>query len=731
MAFHCAPHLRYRMRRRWLFFLLLCGWTVAVFAQIPGGVSPGNVDLIVEIGASCPTFSWQKVPEAAGYELVAYALPDGVGPSAVTSTELGPEAEVLYVRVPGGATSWTPALDQCLGSGGSYVWFVRAVFEDEVGEEIPGDWSDGLFFAVPGVPSSEEVANALRVLGRYVGEDVPADAERNESADAPSRRAPRIASGIAAVQKSVPTATTAIRGSNTQPTGEVYGVVGVVESPHGAGLAAANLRGGADLVLDGSSTGEVDLLLDQKFLDRSSPSDQVFIMHNSGAGMLNLEVEGVISGIGEGITNVDAAALGGLPPHMWANKEGLITSGGVPVHWDNLADVPPDLADGDQDTTFTAGAGLMLDGSELSAVWPGTKWGRHLSTTVDSPGSVGSSSSITVGSDGLGLISYYDETSQDLRVAHCDNVVCSSVTTSTIDTAGDVGMHSSITIGSDGLGLISYYDNSDGDLEVAHCADVLCSSAAIFTIDAAGDVGGYTSITIGPDGLGLISYYDWINGDLKVAHCNNVACSSATTTIADSTGAAGKDTAIAIGSDRFGLISHRDALGNDLKVAHCNDVACTSSSTAIIDSTGEVGFDTSIAIGADGLGLISYRRHDTGELKVAHCNNVACSSASIFSIDSAGTTGWKSSITIGSDGLGVISYHRGDTGNLKVAHCSNITCSESSSTGVDSEGNVGYTTSITIGADGLPLISYHDWTNEDLKVTHCSNRFCIPHVRHR
>mgnify|MGYP001818044858 CR=1 FL=1 len=448
------------------------------------------MDLIVEIGASCPTFSWQKVPEAAGYELVAYALPDGVGPSAVTSTELGPEAEVLYVRVPGGATSWTPALDQCLGSGGSYVWFVRAVFEDEVGEEIPGDWSDGLFFAVPGVPSSEEVANALRVLGRYVGEDVPADAERNESADAPSRRAPRIASGIAAVQKSVPTATTAIRGSNTQPTGEVYGVVGVVESPHGAGLAAANLRGGADLVLDGSSTGEVDLLLDQKVLDRSSPSDQVFIMHNSGAGMLNLEVEGVISGIGEGITNVDAAALGGLPPHMWANKEGLITSGGVPVHWDNLADVPPDLADGDQDTTFTAGAGLMLDGSELSAVWPGTTWGQHSSTTVDSEGDTGWAPSITIGSDGLGLISFQDYTNDDLKVAHCNDILCSSVTTNTIDSDGIVGSDSSITVGSDGLGIISYHDDTNDDLKVAHCDNVVCTSATNSTIDTTGLVGG-------------------------------------------------------------------------------------------------------------------------------------------------------------------------------------------------------------------------------------------------
>jgi hypothetical protein len=35
-----------------------------------------------------------------------------------------------------------------------------------------------------------------------------------------------------------------------------------------------------------------------------------------------------------------------------------------------------------------------------------------------------------------------------------------------VDTAGDVGEHSSITLGADGLGLISCYDHTNGDLKV-------------------------------------------------------------------------------------------------------------------------------------------------------------------------------------------------------------------------------------------------------------------------
>jgi hypothetical protein len=81
-----------------------------------------------------------------------------------------------------------------------------------------------------------------------------------------------------------------------------------------------------------------------------------------------------------------------------------------------------------------------------------------------------------------------------------------------------------VTIGADGLGLISYRDVTNLDLKVAHCSDAACTSAAITSLDTGGSVGLYTSVTIGADGLGLISYYDVTNQDLKVLHCENVFC---------------------------------------------------------------------------------------------------------------------------------------------------------------------------------------------------------------
>jgi hypothetical protein len=90
--------------------------------------------------------------------------------------------------------------------------------------------------------------------------------------------------------------------------------------------------------------------------------------------------------------------------------------------------------------------------------------------------------------------------------------------------AGDVGQYTSLTIGSSGLGLMSYYDASVQDLKIAYCVDIACTAVTLVTLDSAGTVGSYTALTIGTDGFPLISYYDTTNGDLKVAHCESEFC---------------------------------------------------------------------------------------------------------------------------------------------------------------------------------------------------------------
>jgi hypothetical protein len=99
-----------------------------------------------------------------------------------------------------------------------------------------------------------------------------------------------------------------------------------------------------------------------------------------------------------------------------------------------------------------------------------------------------------------------------------------------VDGSGNVGQYTSLTIGADGLGLISYHDVTNGNLKVAHCENRTCTSATLTTLDNTGKVGQDTSVKIGADGLGLISYRDVTNRTLKQAHCTNRTCTSATLT---------------------------------------------------------------------------------------------------------------------------------------------------------------------------------------------------------
>ncbi len=286
--------------------------------------------------------------------------------------------------------------------------------------------------------------------------------------------------------------------------------------------------------------------------------------------------------------------------------------------------------------------------------------------------------SVTVGADGLGLAVFVDHSTHGLRAVHCTNVACTSFTpATTLDSSGNVGDgQTSVTVGADGLPLISYYDSANGNLEVAHCANTACSSASQTAVDSAGDVGSGSSIAIGADGFGLVSYRDATNGHLKVAHCTNLACTSATATTVDSGTSVGGDTSLTIGADGLGLVGYFDNGNADLKVAHCSNADCSSATVTTLDSTGLVGEYSSATVGADNLAVISYYDH-TGanlDLKVAHCANVTCTAATTTTVDSVGDVGWGSSITVGSDGLPFVTYRDITNSAVVSTHCPNAFC---------------------------------------------------------
>jgi hypothetical protein len=246
--------------------------------------------------------------------------------------------------------------------------------------------------------------------------------------------------------------------------------------------------------------------------------------------------------------------------------------------------------------------------------------------------------SVIPGTDGFPLLSYQTKQSNTvgvLRVAHCSDATCTAAPTmTTIDSAFSqlVGQYSSIAIGADSFGVISYQDGNL-HLKVAHCSNTQCTATDAKTIvDPTTNTGYQTNITIGTDGFPIIAYE--ITGNpaiLKVAHCADVACATAPTITTVTTQANGigiNQLTIAIGSDGMPAISFPGdpAFVGQLQFAHCSNVACTASTITTIDGTGPDGLNT-MSIGNDGNPIILYQTF-SGALSAAHCTSPTCSSFS-------------------------------------------------------------------------------------------------------
>ena len=266
------------------------------------GVSPGALDRLAVVETRCPTFSWGAEYGAQAYEIVGYSL------SEETDREVGLSSknEVLFTRVTGSATAWTPSAEQCFAPGGRYVWFVRAVTElidDQVIEA--GEWSAGRYFSVPAGPSETDVARAIEVLKQWEAANRGGSLMLSSAAAAAAAAVPVPVPAAASATgsgsshpKSVPTAAAAIRGEHPETDIEAYGVVGSSASVYGAGVAAVNTEGGPDLVLDGSVDGMPDTKISEWGIDRSDPGDQTFFVTNNGGGAITLDVAGTVRGTG-------------------------------------------------------------------------------------------------------------------------------------------------------------------------------------------------------------------------------------------------------------------------------------------------------------------------------------------------------------------------------------------------------------------------------------------------
>ncbi|HEV8359455.1 MAG TPA: hypothetical protein VGR28_03265 [Candidatus Thermoplasmatota archaeon] len=245
-------------------------------------------------------------------------------------------------------------------------------------------------------------------------------------------------------------------------------------------------------------------------------------------------------------------------------------------------------------------------------------------TSVDTAGDVGRHVSIAIGTDGFPAIAYEDVTNSDLKVAKCGNAACSAGNTvTTVDSAGIVGGHTSIAIGPDGFPVISYADNTNNDLKVAKCGNAACSAGNTLTAVYVNSAGSSTSIAIGSTGTPVIAYQT--GQGPRVTRCGNAACTAGNTFVdpLQGLGDTPGDFSLVLASDGLPFVAYYETAGADLKVLKCSDTGCSAGNTATaVDTTGTVGEHASATLGADELPIVAYYDATNGDLRMAKLANV-------------------------------------------------------------------------------------------------------------
>ena len=437
--------------------------------------------------------------------------------------------------------------------------------------------------------------------------------------------------------------------------------------------------------------------------------------------------------------------------------------------------------------------------------------GNETFSVIETTSSTGYYPRMVLDGSNIPVIAYYYGSGADLKIVHCGNIDCSSGNViNSVDTGGTVGNNlrgTDLVLDTSGFPVMSYYDTTNTELKVAHCNDVNCAggdeslTSPLATL--AKSLGQYTAIELDGSGFPMIAYQNTTDTNLEFIHCDDVNC-------------AGDESASLIVVDTANSMSplmEKNNSGIPIIVASSNTTysrvyACanTNCSTSTATYLSLYNAYTSNITGftldaSDNIYVVTYSRGRTGDYDVILYNtqhkleraydsdfdfgtgsfsisawfksnsmvqqntilsrydndqgyrlwlnyagqpcfgidddsswgpdDSACSSNSqiVTNVDNGNAAGvtWQSMV-LDINGYPVIAYYDSNSSqyNLELIHCNDANCTGGNETyaSLDTTGTVGQTPSLVLDGNGYPVIAYYDATNTDLKIIHCGNANC-------
>ncbi len=384
---------------------------------------------------------------------------------------------------------------------------------------------------------------------------------------------------------------------------------------------------------------------------------------------------------------------------------------------------------------------------------------------MDNPGL---HSSLVLDGSGRAVIAYYENTNDDLKIAFCNDAVCSAPTIQTLDAVNDSGKFASLAMISgrvfvtylrsnginddikvvrcddntctfvsvlhvvtmpdiqhmsafmDGNNIyISYLDAINMDMMVAACKiDPIsgCSGPTYTRVEQVNDTGSYSDIAVDQEGTPIVSYHYLSDQNLKLASCPLCRVPSR-----NHIGTAGSEDSISLVQATNGnpIMTYQDAGDNNFYLVYCQDRSCDTFEKTAIGAN--LHINPSMALQPNGRPALAYFHASTNELKYTACNNVDCTdkTTNVIFFD-----GFDPSLVFTTAGLPVISYYNATFDNLHIAYCHDINCANADHYTLDAVGDVGQETSMILTPEDEPMISYYDATNNQIKFIICVSTDC-------